>query len=192
MDVNIVKRKRLLDDFFKVDEIHLRHQTFSGDWSETVRRLNFERGEAVAVLIYLEDTDQFVLVRQFRFAVYETGGEGWIEEVVAGILDEDAPLDCARRECIEEAGYEIGRFDYLGTYFVSPGASTERIHLYTGYCQSADRKHPGGGLDHEHEDIEVRVIPREEAFRNLRNGVYTDAKTVMCLQHFLLSKGSRD
>lgn len=190
MNVEIIKRKRLLDDFFKVDEIYLKHRNLSGEWSPELRRLNFERGESVAVLIYVEDQDSFVLVRQFRFAVYEAGGEGWIDEIVAGILDEDDPLECAKRECIEETGYDIRRFESIGSIFVSPGATTERIHIYLGYCKASDKKYPGGGLSEEHEDIQVIELDRAEALQNLINGNYNDAKTILSLQYFFLNSKS--
>jgi ADP-ribose pyrophosphatase len=187
MEAKIIKRKCLLDDFFKVDELIVQHQKFSGGWSKEVRRLNLERGESVAVLIYLEDKDHFVLVRQFRIAVYETGGSGWIEEIVAGVLDEDNPLECAKRECIEEAGYEIEKFEYVGHIYSSPGITTESVHLYIGYCKSVDQKHPGGGLVHEHEDIEIVEISTEKALENLNNGYYHDGKTILALSYFFLN-----
>ena len=43
--VEIISRKRVLDDFFKVDEAYLRFERFDGTMSEVVRRLNFERGD---------------------------------------------------------------------------------------------------------------------------------------------------
>ncbi len=132
MKVKILERNRLLDDFFKIDVVKLKFKKFSGKWSNTVRRLNFERGESVGVLIYVRDKDVFVLVRQFRFSVYEAGEEGWLDEIAAGILDDPSPLTCAKRECIEETGYEISDFDEVGSIFVTPGASTERIHLFIG------------------------------------------------------------
>lgn len=186
MEVKILQRKRLLDDIFKVDDIRLQHKKFSGDWSGTIRRLNFERGNSVGVLIYVKDEDVFILVRQFRFAVYETGSSGWLDEIVAGILDNESPLDCAYRECIEEAGYEIDDFEYICTVFVSPGASTERMHLYMGYCNSEDKKFEGGGLSEEQEDIEVIKIKRGELYQKMMGGELVDGKTMLTLQHFFL------
>lgn len=186
MEVKILERTRLLDDIFKVDAIKLQHKKFSGGWSEIIRRLNFERGDSVGVLIYVQDEDSFILVRQFRFAVYETGAAGWLDEIVAGILDDESPVDCAFRECVEEAGYEIDEFEYISTVFLSPGASTERMHLYIGYCQSGNRKFKGGGLPEEHEDIQVIKIKRDELYLKMRNGELVDGKTILTLQHFIL------
>ncbi len=186
MKVEILERNRLLDDFFKIDVVKLKFKKFSGKWSNTVRRLNFERGESVGVLIYVRDKDVFVLVRQFRFSVYEAGEEGWLDEIAAGILDDPSPLTCAKRECIEETGYEISDFDEVGSIFVTPGASTERIHLFIGYCNSEDKKYIGGGLEEENEDLLIIELPRREAYQKLLNGEFNDGKTIIALQQFFL------
>ncbi len=188
MKVKIIKRERLLDDFFKVDSAELQHEKFDGSWSPVVRRLNLERGEAVGVLIYLQDTDRFVLIRQFRFAVFEAGESGWIDEIVAGVLDDESPEACARRECLEEAGYALERLENIGTIYVSPGITTERIHLFIGYSRSDLRKTAGGGLDSENEDIQVVEWSRQEAQKRLFARQITDGKTVLALQYFFLKE----
>ena len=60
MEVKILEKKRVLDGFFKVDDVILQHEKFSGSLSKPIRRLNLERGEAVAILIYLQDRNSFV------------------------------------------------------------------------------------------------------------------------------------
>ncbi|MEJ2052308.1 MAG: hypothetical protein P8X42_00190 [Calditrichaceae bacterium] len=72
MKVRIISSKRVLDDFFQVDDVRLQHEKFSGSLTRPIRRLNLERGEAVAVLIYLRDKDylywsaSFVMRRTFH------------------------------------------------------------------------------------------------------------------------------
>ena len=82
-----IKQKRLvLDDFFKVEEAYLSFEKFDGTMSPVVRRLNFERGDAVAALLHHTERDTAILVNQFRYPSYEKG-PGWITEVVAGMID---------------------------------------------------------------------------------------------------------
>jgi hypothetical protein len=50
--VYIEKKTRLLDDFFKVEEVQLCYERFNGGMSPLVRRLNVERGDSVAVLLF--------------------------------------------------------------------------------------------------------------------------------------------
>lgn len=188
MQVKILASKRLLDDYFQVDAITLRHEKFDGSWTEPVRRLNLERGEAVAVLIYLQDKDAFVLVRQFRYGVFASGESGWIDEIVAGVIEDSNPIECARRECIEEAGYVIEDLRPIGKIYSSPGITTERIHCFIGYCNSTDKQYSGGGRDDEHEDILIVELPREEARDKLLRGEFRDGKTILALQHFFLQE----
>ncbi|WP_456408864.1 NUDIX domain-containing protein [Caldithrix abyssi] len=187
MKVKILKKERLLDDFFKVDSAELIHEKFDGTLSPVVRRLNLERGQAVAVLIHLTDRDSLVLIRQFRYAVYEAGEDGWIDEIVAGVLDDESPEACARRECLEEAGYELERLEHMATIYVSPGITTEQIHIFIGYTDSTKRINDGGGLDSENEDIQVVEWTREEAFKKLMNKEIEDGKTLLAVQHFFLN-----
>ena len=188
MKVKILESKRVLDDFFQIDDVILQHEKFSGSLSKPVRRLNLERGEAVAVLIYLQDKDAFVLVRQFRYATYVSSESGWIDEIVAGVLEDDNPLECAKRECIEETGYEINKFDKIGFVYSTPGITSERVHLYIGYCNSRDKKHEGGGLDTEHEDIKIIEIPKKQAYNKAARGEFKDGKTILTIQHFQLKE----
>ena len=50
--VEISSQKRLFDDFFKIDELIVVHQRYDGSMSGVERRLVFERGDAVAVLLF--------------------------------------------------------------------------------------------------------------------------------------------
>lgn len=187
MKVKILERKRLLDNFFQIDVATLQYEKFSGGWSQAVKRFNVERGEAVAALIYLTDVQRLILIRQFRFAVYERTGDGWIDEIVAGVIDAgESPLECIRRECIEEAGYEINDFKKIAQFYSTPGITTEKIHLFIGYGTSADKKHSGGGLEEEHEDIQLIELTPQQAYEKILNGKFEDGKTILALEHFFL------
>lgn len=188
MKVNIIKKERLLNDFFIVDSAELRFEKFDGSWSPVVRRLNLNRGQAVAVLIYLKDKDSFVLIRQFRFAVFEDGQSGWIDEIVAGVVDEESPEACARRECLEEAGYELEELEHIATIYTSPGITTEKVHLYLGSTDSSKKTADGGGVESENEDIQIVEWSRKEALQKLLNKEIEDGKTILTLQYFFLKE----
>ncbi|WP_321856741.1 NUDIX hydrolase [Paraburkholderia tropica] len=77
--VEVETKARILDDFFKVDEAHLRFEKSDGLMSPLVRRLNFERGDSVAVIMFNPDTAMLTFARQFRYPTYEKGPV-WIIE----------------------------------------------------------------------------------------------------------------
>jgi hypothetical protein len=51
---------------FKIEEATLAHETFTGGMTSEITRVNFERGDGVGVLLYAQDTDEVVLIEQFR------------------------------------------------------------------------------------------------------------------------------
>ncbi len=187
MKVKILKKQRLLSGFFDVDVATVQFEKFEGGFSAPVKRYNLLRGEAVAALIYLQDVKRLVLIRQFRYADYVHRGQGWIEEIVAGVIDEgESPIECVKRETIEETGYEIEDFRHIASVYSTPGITTERIHIYLGLANSSDLKHSGGGLDVEHEDIQILEWAVDEARQKLMRGELEDAKTILALQYFFL------
>src|SRR5437867_13108850 len=104
--VEVISRRRLLDDFFKVDEARLRFERYDGTMSEVVRRLNFERGDSVAALLVDPRAQTVYLTEQFKYPAYEKAG-GWLIDVVAGMFGPDeSPEEAVRREILEESGFE--------------------------------------------------------------------------------------
>lgn len=183
--VTIIKQRRLLDAFFKVDEAVLQHECFDGSLSPELTRLSLERGDGVAALLYCAQTDSLILVRQFRYPAWVRQGPGWILETVAGMLDKDeAPEQTVRREILEETGYQVSHLELVSTFYLTPGGSSERILLYYGEVTTADRREEGGGLKDENEDIEVVKIAVDDAFAAVEQGEIVDAKTLIALMWF--------
>jgi hypothetical protein len=60
--VAITRQRRLFDDFFKIDELLVSHQQIDGTMSSAQRRLVFERGDSVAVLLFNRDQRAVVVV----------------------------------------------------------------------------------------------------------------------------------
>lgn len=175
------EKKLILDDFFKVEEVHLSFEKFDGSMSPVVRRLNFERGDSVAAVLYQKQRDVVVLVDQFRYPAYEKG-PGWLTEVVAGMIDKgESPEDAMRREILEETGYLVEKLVHIADFYVSPGGSSERIFLYCAEISGLDPAGKGGGLASENEDIQLVELSTGEAFARLERGEIQDAKTIVAL-----------
>ncbi len=181
-NVEILSRRLILDDFFKVEEAKLRHERFDGEWSPVVRRLSLDRGDAVAAVLVRPHLSTAILVRQFRYPVWGSG-DGWLTELVAGICDRDESREEAlRRETLEETGYHLGRVEPVMRFYVSPGGSTERISLYCGEIDESTPKQGGGGEASEGEDIELIEKPFADLWEMLDRGEIVDAKTIIGLQ----------
>jgi ADP-ribose pyrophosphatase len=190
--VEIERTHRVYDDFFKVEEAFVRYETFNGQMSETVRRLSFERGDAVAVLLFNRERRKVILINQFRYPTYKSGA-GWLTEVVAGILEKgESPGDTVRREVLEEVGYRVLELVPISTFYVSPGGSSERIFLYYAEVADSDRVTEGGGLESEHEDIQVKEYSLPELWAALDQGEFKDAKTIIALMWLRERKERRE
>jgi ADP-ribose pyrophosphatase len=173
--------------YFQVDLYRLRHRKFDGGWTEEMTREIFERGHAAAVLLYDPARDSVVLIEQFRPGAYAAGMEPWLVEIVAGIIEPgETPESVVRREAEEEAGCSVGDLHPIGCYLPTPGGSSETVTLY---CGRTDSRGAGGihGLDHEHEDIRVLVMSRQEALDRLAAGAVSNLIAVAALQWLALN-----
>jgi ADP-ribose pyrophosphatase len=177
--VDVISRNRLLDDFFKVDEAYLRFERHDGTMSEVVRRLTFERGDSVAALLLNVASRTVHLAEQFMYPTLAKAG-GWMETVVAGMIDDgETPEQAVRREILEESGFVVDTVEPVATFFVSPGGTSERIFLYCALVSEAGRRAAGGGLASEHEDIRITAWPLDAFLARLASGAITDAKTII-------------
>lgn len=151
---------------------------------EQHKRLVFDRGNGAAILLYNLEYQTIVLIRQFRIpALLNKHPNGMLIEACAGTLEENDPEDCIRREAEEETGYHIGPVNKIMEIYMSPGAMTEKLYLFTAPYSSEMKLSQGGGLEEEHEDIEVLELPFSKALTLMKNGEIEDAKTVLLLQY---------
>ena len=180
-DVELIERRCLHQGFFRLDELHLRHRLFEGDWSREMTREVHVRHDAVGVLLYDVERDCVALVEQIRAGALDDPESPWKLEIVAGLVEAgESAAEVARREAMEEAGCAVDELIELHTYYPSPGACTERVTLFCGLvdCEGLGGVH---GLDEEHEDIRVHVLPFTRAWELLQAGRLDNG---MCLIAF--------
>lgn len=157
--VKVLENKRVFDGFFKIDQLHTVHDRYSAFTDKDGKThsqidfnwLIFERGYASAVVLYRTDTQEVVLVRQFRAPTLkldpDTGdaradSDGQLIETIAGMPKEgETPQDAIIRETLEETGYAITQSDLkeISRFYVSPGGTSERIFLYYAEVTAANR-----------------------------------------------------
>jgi nudix-type nucleoside diphosphatase (YffH/AdpP family) len=185
VDINPPKPNRLLDAFFKVDEYHVSWEQYDGQMSQYVSRLNFERGDAVGVLLFNVDTRSVVLVEQFKLPTLISrrrdnpgSHNGWVVEVMAGMIQPgETPDQAAIRETLEETGYEIVKPEPICEFLSSPGGTSERIFLF--FAKVTDSKRPGKdniGVGDERKSIRVFEKSVNDLFEELKNGQIDDPK----------------
>jgi nudix-type nucleoside diphosphatase (YffH/AdpP family) len=185
--VEIVKRERLLDAYFKIDKVTVSHERFDGSMSEPRPFFVMERGDAVAALLYDPERRKVITVKQFRIPVHgKSESGGWMIEAVAGMIGAnpdgsfaETPLECVIREVREETGYHIAGAQQICMFFCSPGGLTERVFLYYAEVRQADKLSAGCGLEEEGEDIELVEYDVDDFFARLSAGEFEDSKLNM-------------
>jgi len=179
--IRLLDRQMLSDGFVTLERVTIEHDTRSGG-RITVEREIHDHGNAATILLYDPGRKVVVLVRQVRVPVFLNGGDGWLIETPAGLLDGEHPAQAIAREAMEETGYRVENAEYLFDAYMSPGAVTERVSFFAAEIDLGQKAGEGGGLAEEGEDIEILELPLSQAFAMIATGEICDAKTIMLLQ----------
>lgn len=187
MQYKIIDKKTPFKRFFQIDIYELQHELFAGGWSDTVTREIFERGKAVAVLLHDPQSDQLLLVEQFRpGAIHDPNGP-WMLEIVAGIVEAgESNEDVARREALEEAGCIVHDMEFIMDFYPSAGGSTELISLYYAAVDLSQVKTGIHGLETENEDIRTSIVPTQTVMEWLAEGKIKASLAIIALQWLAL------
>jgi ADP-ribose pyrophosphatase len=86
----------------------------------------------------------------------------------------EKPLDAAKRELMEETGYQAKKWKKLASFFGSPGYVQERMTVFLATDLKAGEATP---MDDER--IESRWFKRKEVAEMIRSGKIEDAKTII-------------
>jgi GDP-mannose pyrophosphatase NudK len=184
--VKIQKTEILSDNWYTLKKVTYDYLKKDGSW-QTQSREAYDRGNGATILLYNTDFKTVILTRQFRLPSFINGNDsGLLIESCAGLLDEDNPEDCIRRETEEETGYKISTIKKIFEAYMSPGSVTEILHFFIAEYSSNMKVNEGGGVVHEQEDIEVLEIKFDKAFHMIETGEIRDGKTIMLLQHLRL------
>lgn len=138
--------------------------------TEAMRELISHSG-GVGVIAVTEDRQVF-MVSQYRIAA-----KSMMLEIPAGKLEygED-PLECGKRELIEETGYSAAEFVHLGEYYATPGYCEEKLNIYL----ARGLEFVGQNLD-EGEFLNVHKYGLDTLYDMVMNNEIHDAKTAIAI-----------
>jgi len=123
---------------------------------------------AVAIVPLLPD-EVVVMIRQYRHAVGRA-----LYELPAGTLQPgESPEDCARRELEEETGYQAAELGLMFSTYLSPGYSSEIIHIFLAQGLSPTTSRPV-----EDEQLQTVLLPLEEAVAMIGRGEVQNAAAI--------------
>jgi ADP-ribose pyrophosphatase len=145
----------------RIDQV----QSPSGDQM----RVDLVEHEGSIAVVPVDDDQEIWLVRQYRHAAGED-----LLELPAGTLEPgENPEACALRESQEEIGMAPRQLQHLGSCFLAPGYSTERMDFFL-----ATDLQPSRLPQDQDEHIRVERMPLALAFQRLIGGEFRDAKTI--------------
>ena len=152
MQIKDFKTKKLdTTNFLEPIKCTYRQNGIEKSW-EAVRSF-----DSVAILLYHEFKNQFVLVKQFRPPVYMTDSSKlYTYELCAGIIDKNKSLkSIAKEEILEECGYnvKIDDIEKITSFFTNVGVSGGKQTLFFAQINDSMKIHDGGGIDSEYIEI---------------------------------------
>lgn len=181
-DVQVQEETKVYSGFLKLFKYTITHRLFKGGISRPLIREATVRPPSVGVILFDPAREQVVLVEQFRMGPFLSDDDPWLLEVVAGISEPGETLEeVALREVKEETGCQVSSLIPVSDFYISPGASNEKLRLY---CGLVDAGNAGGifGVADEGEDIKVHVIPFSQAYDMVVDGRIANAPAVIALQ----------
>jgi len=134
-------------------------------------------------VIALTDEGKVLLIRQFRL-----GTRTITVEIPGGMADPgEEPLAAARRELLEETGYEALTWEAIGVVAPNPAIQDNRAHTFL--ARGAHKT--GEQQPDEDEEIEVEEVPLTRIPRLLNDGTIDHSLVVAAFAH-LARKGLLD
>lgn len=125
--------------------------------------------------ILVKDGNEFVFVKQFRYAVGKI-----MTEIPAGLVEPgEDPKETAIRELQEEIGLKPLNIKHLVDMYPSPGFTDEMTSIYYASEFAENRLTPD-----DDEFLEIVRIPIRTAKMLFENGFFEDAKTVCALGYY--------
>ncbi len=129
------------------------------------------RNRAVGV-VPVDDEDHTWLVGQYRYPHHRYEWE--IPE--GGCPEGEEPVECARRELLEETGLVAERFELIAEMQLSNSTTNEVAYLFTAHGLRQAEACP-----EDTEKLEVRRVPLEQAIRMAMDGEIRDSMSVAAL-----------
>jgi len=122
------------------------------------------------VILPVFDDGRVLLENQFRYPLHRA-----FIEFPAGKLDpNEDPLDCAKRELVEETGYTATDWQYVCTIPNAIAYADEHLDIYLARGLVAGEQKLDDG-----EFLELFTAPLDDLLQWVREGKVTDVKTVI-------------
>lgn len=124
--------------------------------------------DSVGVLLYHEEKNAFLLVKQFRAPVYLNNKKHlFTYELCAGIIDKETSLEqIVKEEIDEECGYNVPleSIEKITSFYNNVGVSGGCQTLFYARINESMKVHEGGGINDEEIDLMTLPISQIDEF----------------------------
>ena len=132
----------------------------------------------------LTEDGKVVMVKQYRHGIGEISFE-----LPGGVAEEGETMEeAAKRELLEETGYEFDSWEYLGKICANPSTTNNYMHMFLA---KSGRKTSKQSLD-EHEELEVHLMDLEEVKKIVRENKMVQSLHVNCFFYAMQKLGKMD
>ncbi len=167
LDAGLYEEPISSEEIYRGKIVHLFRDTVRLPNGRTATREVMRHPGAAAVVPVTEE-GEVILVRQYRYPFAKV-----MREIPAGKLDQgEEPQTCARRELLEETGYEARELVSLGVVYPSVAVLDEKIHLYLARGLTFRAAHPDAD-----EFLNVEKLPLKTLVDAVLRGDVPDGKT---------------
>lgn len=176
--------------FLTVEEVVIAPRRPDGELNPAITRINVDRGDSVAAVIYEPARRLLHFTKQFRYSAYDyekenSADNGWLVELLAGRLadnhgaDEiETPEEAMLREIGEESDFTVLTIDFISAFFLSPGASSERLYLFFATVEAPPAVGGPATFGDDDEFIYDFAMTPEQFFGAIERGDVRDAKMI--------------
>lgn len=113
---------------------------------------------------------------------YRHGARTNLLELPGGLIDADEePLVAAKRELLEETGYECNTLEYMNWTYTWPGRTTQKNFVFLA---KGLKKHRNPNLE-EFEYTKIRKLTKELAIQEIRSGNIRSAISISAILYTL-------
>lgn len=128
---------------------------------KTFSYLDFAKGVCI---LPITDNNEVLCLKQYRHTIKD-----WQWELPAGAIDNVSlpPIETAKRELEEETGYIAEHWLELGSFYPSPGSTSEEIFLFAAAGLTPTQQNLESS-----EQIEVHALSMEELKKLVADGEF--------------------
>ncbi|KRM96526.1 ADP-ribose pyrophosphatase [Liquorilactobacillus aquaticus DSM 21051] len=133
-------------------------------------------------IVCITENEKIILVKQWRQPLRKA-----TLEIPAGKIDpeEKGPLNTAARELNEEVRLSAQSFEYITSFYTSPGFADEKMFLYRAHgLNSVEKNLPRDAG----EFLNIFELSMEQVEEEIKKGTICDSKTLMAIWYWKMNR----